>query len=348
MEPGKGMVEHRRIPLDSSAEWKEALQGVRHSFAHTWESCYAMQLTTNYNTYLYHFEKDGTIIVCPIAERRFDDYLDIVTPYGFSGFTGNNICYPFTRHWASFVKEQGYVCGYIALSPLFESSTYFSPNEAYQSNSLYFLDLTLSIDELFANLNTNRRRQLRNWAETVDNLILDRDILTDFFLENYPEFLRRVSASAVNYFSKDTLAYLCGLDNMLMVGAGRPEEVEAVCLFAYTGHSSDYLFGVTVPEGRHHITSLLWFGINYLKSIEIPFLNLGGGIHENDSLAEFKQRFGGKRVPFRSLKQVYRPKIYEELCRRVNADPTDMAGYFPAYRSLPAHRNPLWARVEEV
>ena len=51
-------IKSRCISLESPSEWKEALKGINHSFAHTWENCYAMNLTTGYNTYLYCFEKD--------------------------------------------------------------------------------------------------------------------------------------------------------------------------------------------------------------------------------------------------------------------------------------------------
>jgi hypothetical protein len=326
------MVKQECVPIDAPVEWKEALEGIEHPFAHTWENCYAKQLTTGFDTYLYCFETKNVRIVCPIAEREFAGYTDIVTPYGFSGFIGNADYPEFTRYWDDFAKEQDYVSGYVALNPAFENSTYFRPHEAYRSNSLYFLDLTLSLDELFANLDRNRKRQLRDWEVTSSNFVFDRGALTDFFLTNYPKFIRRVNASPANYFSRETLATLCELDNVFVVGAGEPERIEAVYLFAYTPYASDCLFNVALPEGRHHTTTLLWCGIHYLKSRKIPLLNLGGGVRENDSIAKAKQRFGGRREPFRCLKQVYRPDIYEELCRRVGADPIEMTGYFPAYR----------------
>ena len=68
--------------------------------------------------------------------------------------------------------------------------------------------------------------------------------------------------------------------------------------------------------------------MNYLKSKNIPLINLGG------SSAEFKRRFGATELPLRCLKQVYRPDIYAMLCGQVDADPSDKAGYFPAYRKV--------------
>ena len=136
----------------------------------------------------------------------------------------------------------------------------------------------------------------------------------------------------MNYFSKETLAFLCRLNNVFMVGVGEPDRIEAVYLFAYTKDASDCLFNVPLSEGRKYAAALLWCGVNYLKSLRIPILNLGGGVREDDSVAQSKQRFGSRRKAFRCLKQVYEPETFEKLSRRANADPNDRAGYFPPYR----------------
>jgi hypothetical protein len=290
-----------------------------------------MHLTTGFTTYLYCFEIDSARIVCPIAEREFEGYIDIVTPYGFSGFVGNGHCPEFSLHWRQFVNERGYVCGYIALNPVFATDAYFNSNETYRSNTLYFLDLTRGIEELWSNLDRNRKRELKGFDKT--DFILNRNALTDFFVENYPEFLRRVQAPQAAYFTRETLTSLCSLNNVAIVGTGTVEKIEAVYIFAYTRYGGDCLFNVAIPEGRHYATSLLWWGVNYLKSKHISLLNLGGGVRENDRIARSKERFGPINLWFRALKQVYNRELYEELCHRRAADPNDKTGYFPAYRS---------------
>lgn len=326
------MVRQDCIPLDAPANWKEALEGIKHDFAHTWENCYAMQLTTGLKTYLYRFETENIRIVCPISERTFHQHADIVSPYGFSGFAGNADYAGFPHYWKQFVKERGYICGYIGLNPIFENSSYFEPDEVYQHNAIYVLDLTLSRDELFANLSTNRKRQLKNWDETLSSVVIEKPTVTDFFLTNYFAFFRGKNASPVYSFSRDTLSFLVGLDNVLIVGIQRARRVEAVSVFAYTSHVGEYLFNVSLPEGQHHSVALLWYAVNYLKSLQIPWLNLGGGVRMNDGIAQFKERFGGKKLPLKCLKQVYEPEMYRTLCQVVAADPNDRNGYFPVYR----------------
>jgi hypothetical protein len=327
------MAKHKSISLDAPTEWTAALKSVRHAFAHTWENCFAMHLTTGFNTYLYCFEAENFRVVCPLAERTFQGYTDIVTPYGFSGFVADGDCSGFRQYFAEFVKEQGYVCGYIGLNPILEDNTCFAQDEAFPYNSTYVLDLTLDHDELYANLSTNRKRQLKDWKKNYSRAIVERGKLIDFLLTNYSKFFCAKRAASVYRFSKDTLSFLLNLRNVFLVGAQGAEGVEAVSVFAYTPYVGDFLINVSLPHGRHHSATLLWYGLNHLKALQVPLFNLGGGISENDGVAKFKQRFGGKRLALRCLKQVYQPEVYIELCRRANADHTNMVGYFPAYRN---------------
>jgi hypothetical protein len=323
------MAHHRCIPLDSPVEWEKALDGLNHAFAHTWGHCYAMYLTTGFNTYLYCFELNNVRIVCPIAEREYNGYMDIVKPFGISGFVGNGDCPEFQYHWKEFARKKGYVCGYLGLNPVFDYSSHFDPEEVYQYDTVHTLDLTMDIDELFINLDSNRQRKLKKWSVISANLVYERSILEKFFLENYTDFLRAKNAAAFYFFSKESLLFLLSLENVMLVGARDLGKVDAVTLFAYTDGIADYLFNISLPEGRHHSTALIWHGVNYLKSKKIQILNLGGG---GEGIAEYKKRFGSKTLPLRCLKQIYDMKIYVKLCRQVGADPADMTGYFPAYR----------------
>lgn len=328
-----GMIKEDCISLDSPTAWKQALEGIEYSFGHTWENCYAMYLTTGLRTFLYSFENEYGRIVCPISEREFEGYVDIVKPSGFSGFVGRGSVPGFAHRWKKFAKERGYICGYIGLNPIHDCSDHFGPQEIYpyinDQCNIYVLDLTPSYDELFANLSTNRKRQLRHWNRIQDDLIIERSILTDFFLDNYIRFYTEKDALATYYYNKSTVSFLLSLDNVIMVGARSGGKVVAVSIFTYTPYEGEYLFNVSLPEGGHYGVPLLWHGINELKSLHVPILNLGGGWA---GMAEFKRRFGASTLPMKVLKQIYEPEVYRKLCRLAKVDPDDMTGYFPAYR----------------
>ena len=326
------MIVERCISLEHPSEWKEALNGIKHAFAHTWENCYAMYLTTGYPTYLYTFELDGVRIVCPISERTFAGYTDIVTPYGFSGFVGNDRCPEFPNYWDRFVKEKGYICGYIGLNPLFDDSSYYRPDEVYQYNSIYVLDLTLSPNELFAKFSSDRRYKLKHWEDNFSMITLEKPVVTEFFTGQYHDFFRSRNASHTYDFSNETLSFLVNQENIEFIGILKLGRIVAVNVFAFTPNAGEALFNVSLNEGRRYSSLLIWYGVIHFKSMGIPYLNLGGGVRENDGIARFKQRFGANQFPLKCLKQVYKPQIYERLCWQINADSNDKNSYFPPYQ----------------
>lgn len=320
------------ISLDSPEAWREALRGIPHTFASTWEHCRAMALTSQLETYLYCFESGSTRIVCPLSERPIGRYIDIATPFGLPGFTGTAEYKGFAAHWNGFAAQHGYVCGYIGLNPVLGCDAHrlgFSPTPY---NSVYMLDLTLSIADLFGRLDQNRKRQLRSWEDIHASLVLDREVLARFLVNTYPDHLRRVGASAAYHFSRETLLALAYSDHVFMVGAGSDAAVEAVYLFPFTDYAADWFLLVTTDEGRQYTAKLLWYAVHHFKAMGIPVLNLGGGAKENDSVAQAKQRYGPQRLPVMALKHVYDTETYIELCRQVGVDHRARDGYFPAYR----------------
>ncbi|HEY7253395.1 MAG TPA: hypothetical protein VIG37_23055 [Methylomirabilota bacterium] len=334
------VVTERCIPLDARADWQDALRGIPHAFGHTWESCYAIHLTSRLPTYLYCFTKEDVRIVCPIAERTLGGHTDIVTPYGFSGFVGNRDCPDFPEHWSAFARRRGYVCGYFQLHPVFENRTYFAPAETHQYNHVYVIDLTLDPRELLARLGRTRRKEVARLGEGPDHVIVDRGAATDFFLATYSAFFRRKNAAAPYGFSEETVSFLCGLDNTLLVGAGADGRVEAAALGAYTPYCGEGLFQVSLPDRPRHAVQLVWHRVNRLKALGVPRFNLGGGIKDGDGVAAFKEQFGGTKLPLRSLRQIYRPDVFEQLCRQTGAVGHDPAGYFPPYRTPSAASRP--------
>ena len=322
---------HTLIPLESEDEWTDAMKDIKHSFAHTWDNCYAMHLTTSHKTFLYRYENGNTRIICPIAERQFEGRTDIVTPYGFSGFAGNTDCPDFPHHWKEFAKQSGYVCGYLSINPAFENNTYFDEKNAVSRTSIYYIDLERSLTDIFESLDSNRRRQIKDYRRHESSFVYDRTRLTDFFKKNYYDFLDKYKMSSANYFSIATLDYLCSLENVMMVGTERNDEINSVYIFAHTLHEGLCMFNVAHSEGRENTPLLLWCGLKYFRSKKIPVMNLGGGSNDDDSIAHSKKRYGAYGLPFKSLTQVYDQSEYDALCKSTGADTS--GNYFPAYRN---------------
>jgi hypothetical protein len=317
------------IPVDARRAWDAALADMPHAFAHTWDNCHAMAASSGHATYLYSFSADGVRVVCPLAERPIGDYVDLVTPYGFSGFVASGDCPGFSSHWQRFAAGRGYVCAYLLLNPVLPSGSLFG-DLPERHKTLFVFDLRLSEDELFARLSTNRRRQVRR--ATPDAVVTDREELTEFFVATYPEFIARRDAAGVYHLAEESMRALCGSPRVLLIGARSGGRLRAASLFGFTAHGGDYLYSASLPGDEQWSAILIWAAVRELKARGVPSLNLGGAVSDDDGVAEFKRRFGTEEVPLHNVKQVYRPDVYRALCDEAGVDP-GQTGYFPAYRA---------------
>ena len=98
----------------------------------------------------------------------------------------------------------------------------------------------------------------------------------------------------------------------------------------FTDYAGDGLFNASLPGEESWSAAMVWAGARQLKALGVPTLNLGGGMSEGDSVADFKRRFGAEQVPLRDIMQVYRPARYRGV-PHVGAE-SAAPGYFPAYR----------------
>jgi hypothetical protein len=324
-------VAERLIPLSERAEWEQALDRIPHVFGHTWGSCAALGLDGG-EPVLFVAEEGGRRVACPLIERPIEGRLDVATPYGFSGLTGTGPWPGFAERWLGFAAARGYVAGYLAINALFGDDTYADPATVTVANETYVLDLSQGVDAVWAGLSTNRRRQLRDWR--ADDYEIAGEELVAFFVEQYPLTMERKGAAERHRFGAATLAALCELPNTFLVGARVEGRLESVSIFGHSPHAGDFLFNAALPGCAHHSVALIWSAVHRLVELDVPWLNLGGGMSPGDSLAEFKARFGATPLPMRAVKAVYDPPAYEHLCRRHGADPGERDGFFPAYRHV--------------
>lgn len=324
---------HRLIPLADRSEWESALRGVPHAFAHTWASCRAMSLTTGWPTYLYVWEDGTDRVICAVSERGQGADLDVVTPYGFGGFSGTATKANFIDDWARHARARGYVCGYIALNPLLAPPELSRRDDYVEHHRIYVLDLSRGIEALRGALPPDRRHGLGRMDRDGARLIGDQARLRPYFLDHIATFLSSRGAGSAYALTASTWEALVNNDGVFLLGAESAEgELVAACLLAHTPFCAENLFSFTTPDGRGYTTALLWEGIHRLVDLGVPWLNLGGGVRPGDGIDSFKQRFGGTALPVGALRQIYFPDDFARLSARAGVDASRIA-YFPPYRS---------------
>jgi hypothetical protein len=321
----------RLVGLDDPIGWAAALEGIPHGFGHTWDCCNAIHQSRPYPTYLYTWQHGHARVVCPIAERRFQGHVDIVTPFGFSGFAATESNGAFADHWHSFVRRKGYVCGYLALHPTLDRPELHGVSVV--ANILYILDLRLGVDELLRRVSQKRRRAIKGWRESGCTFVTDRERLAEFIIQNHEPFMRRVRASAASVMSPATLRLLCASTNVNVIGVEVRGAIVAIHASGRTPWDSESLVFLALPEGREYMTALYWEAVERHAAEGIPTLNLGGGVQRDDSIAFAKKLYGAQPYEFRSLREVYNMDEYGRLCDRADVGRGGQADYFPAYRT---------------
>lgn len=207
--------------------------------------------------------------------------------------------------------------------------------DRHSYNTLFVFDLQKDTGLLFNALPGNRKREISSFEKSGCSFSADKDLLKDFFAEQFYPFFQKKEAPLLYQISRRTLTALVEAKDVLLVGVTREGKVEAVSVFAHTPYAAEYLFNVSLPEGRHHTTNLIWYAVRHYKQLGVPYLNLGGGVAQNDSIAKYKERFRTKQYALQCLRQVYNEETYKCLCAATGVAPGEETRYFPAYRTKP-------------
>ena len=323
---------HRLIGLDERDSWSAALDGLPHGFAHTWESCHAMSLSSGLATFLYCWELEGARVVCPLSERPFEDAIDIVTPFGFSGFTGVGNFAGFPQLWYEFARSQGWVCGYLQMNPLFESPFQFETNDLRSDKEVFVIDLRKEPEQVFAAMASGRRSLVRRWDRGGGSYVDDLDRLEAFGLAEIRGFLDRRDASQLFDIAEEAWSELLRAPNTLTFGAELGGEVRAVNMVGLGPTTADGLYMLSRPDGRDLTTPLIWEAILRLRDRETTLYNLGGGLRSGDGIEQFKRYLGGEPRPLHVLRQIYEPVTYARLCTAAGVGTHSADEFFPPYR----------------
>jgi hypothetical protein len=320
------------ISLDDRDAWNEALEGIPHAFAHTWESCRIIQLSTGQPTFLFVWEGDGHRVVCPLSERGFGKATDVVTPYGFSGFVGTGPAPDAQSAWRRFAKDRGWVCGFIQMNPLFRRPFPLDPGEYQSYKNIYVFDLRREQEELFSRLPRSRRRAVHRWTRSDATFVDDPERVRRFGEREYGPFLeRKGSRGGAPVTSAEAWERLVASPNTVAFGAEVDGELVAVNVLVFTEYAADDLLLVSLPGHEHLSMAFQWEGILRLRRLGIEHLNIGGGVQPGDGVEQFKSDLGAEPMPLGALKQVFDRDRLVSLCEQAGVD--QHISYFPPYRA---------------
>lgn len=323
---------YKLIKIEDKISWNEALKDLNYSFYHTHEySCSLVKsLYSNDNLFLFYAYECNYKLAIPIVLRNFNSFYDITTPYGFSGFIGNIDFSYFKNDWEKFINDYNIVASYIAVHPL---NTFSQKNFLLeQEKTLFLINLKLEKDELYKNL-IGKGKKSSVKKENPNISIIKNFSISNQFFKLFDESKKRIGETFPYSLNYESLSIILQSENVEIIGVKNEDAIIAINIFLISPLCVEFFLNVSSLSGRYYSNFLLWHSILHLKSKGYSFLNLGGGINDNDSLSDFKRRFGGNAIKFNSIKSIHNNQIYINLIEAL--DTKIISNYkFPLYRSI--------------
>lgn len=315
---------------DDPTAWARALTSP-HNVFQTWEYCSALQHSYAQKIHLIEIRSPSSSILCTYYERTKDgEHYDICSPYGYGGLhlSGDRSeLASLSNELVKFFKKQEYVALF-QMGQQVEAST---PNFIRPHRSSYILDIS-NIEETWRRMNKNYRNEVNQFRNNSSlKFVIDKQLLKEPFKELYYQTLKRVNANSSYHFSKETLDQILDSDVSMLAGVEDSGTIEIVDLFLCKGGHAEYFLNASSVHGRAYAKPLIWNAAETLSDLSFSTLHLGGGVKENDSLSDFKRRFGSAPIQIAVWKEVIQPKTYDKLCRQYQVKDSKSQRYFPAY-----------------
>jgi hypothetical protein len=333
--------------LDVDApEWAALLRATPHDFYHL--PAYAALCAEQEGgrpRALYVAGHGGAMLLPLIVRDISEGGLDATSPYGYPGPVGSGTEDPAFLTVAlaagrQALEEAGIVSAFVRLHPLLNPSPPDGIGTLVRHGETVSVDLTLSTQDLWAQMRLNHRRDVARSLEQGFIAAIDENWRhLETFKQLYWATMDRHSASPF-YFFPDT--YFDGLVEALgnrlhLCVVERNGEIAAGGLFVETNGLVQYHLSGTSAEFLkvQPMKLMMHFMSGWAKARGNRSLHLGGGVGgASDSLLRFKVGFSPRLHPYCTIRMVIDEGEYRRLVRArdPSLDPDARDGFFPLYR----------------
>jgi len=340
----------------SDPRWKEFLGTVEHDFYHLPEYVELAAAEENATPMAFYAEQGGEACLIPLLIRRLPDalhapkdWLDCVSPYGYSGLLLSappERLKSFLEAFRHTCRLTGIVTAFLRMHPLFpiDQVTLEKFGALVHHGQTIYISLSESNEHIWRHMSTNHRRNIQRLVRSGFHVNLnDWDRFSEF-ITIYHSTMQRVGASKSYYFSMQYFQALrAGLDDRihLVCVLSETNQLASAGLFVCTKGIVQYHLGGTAEEYLSVAPSKLMmdFAWRWAKTAGHTCLHLGGGLGgEADSLFRFKSGFSNTRANFYTCRIVLDERRKESLNHAADAlrgtTLSANSDFFPRYRHL--------------
>ncbi len=348
------MIENVFIETEDP-RWLKCLKTSQHDLYHlpAYAQLEAEWVGARAIAYLYR-ENDATMLLV-LLERPLPsgDGTDVVSPYGYS----SPVVSPqgdeafLNRALSAYdeaARARGILSTFIRLHPIFRSELpalqHGTDMRRFQiaRGSTVTMPMADEPELWLKGLASGHRFDLRKLKRNGCRFVIDTDNVWSAFPHIYRTTMERIGAQSAYFYTDEYLAaFRERLDGHVHCAAIQDADGEIMCasIFTLVNGLLQYHLSGTRPQYFHQApTKLLLAEIReWARNRGIRLFHLGGGYGSGrDKLFEFKHRFGGQELTFRTVSIIHDAKKFEAECEawkaRYRAQLAGPEGFFPPYR----------------
>jgi hypothetical protein len=348
-------MSNSRFILPDDPAWEAALARCEHDLYHL--PAYA-ELEGGWigaEPIAFCFERAGHKMLLPLLERPTPagTGTDAVTPYGysppvFSAAAPERFIADAFRGFQDAAQARGLISTFIRLHPMLCPSL---PAPGEQSAMQWVQTargstVTMPMEEepetWLKSVASGHRLDLRKLTRDGCRFVLDTDAAWQAFPAIYRSTMQRIGARPAYFYSDDYLAaFRERLAGHVHCAAVEDADGEILCASLFTrvdGLLQYHLSGTRAEFIRRAPSKLLLAQMReWARERGIRRFHLGGGYGSGrDALFEFKHRFRGESLTFRTVSIVHDADKFRQECEawkgRAHAPLAGPEGFFPPYR----------------
>lgn len=287
------------------------------------------------------FKRDITLDEHMAGKIKRNQYYDLITPYGYSGFWGDISDFrTLNREYNEYCRANHYVCEFVRFELFSNYHSHFDGAVETRTHNVV-RSLVLTIDEIWIDFKQKVRKNVKRAIKNNLQIIIENtgEYLDDF-LSIYYGTMERSNAEQEYYFSKGFFETLNGMDANIMyfhvAHEGKIISTELVIygaenVYSYLGGTDHDYFELRPND------FLKWEIIKWAKEKGLKNFVLGGSYGSDDGIFQYKVSLAPNGVKdFYIGRKILDTTAYDGLCgiRGVKSNSSDLTliEYFPEYR----------------
>jgi hypothetical protein len=354
------------VDTEHGEAWDEIVAGIGESDVYFHRTlCGAFAKYEGCVARMFRFRRGESVIIYPFFLRRiaslpflhspeyWNDYFDIVSPYGYGGPLANvveNDEQERGRVWSEFLDafhayclDHKVVSEFARLHPFLKNHRHLNMSNGLERRGIVVtLDLSQSDEELWQGFTKENQKKIRR-AQANGLRMEEANTPADvqLFAQLYYRNMQRVQARDWYLFPEAWLSELHARFSeyltLFFVYEG-DRVVAGASVFHMNGQVNNFLSAREEDCGHFAPNNLLFYEIiRWVKRRGYRWYNMGGGYRINDGVMRFKLNFSQHTEDFHTYQKVHLAEAYEELVQEwrqalSSTIEVDESKYFPLYR----------------